>query len=190
MCAKRPTTPSHSYVEMYETAIKEWESVQKRAAHFIVSDHSRLSSISRIINSLNLKSIVYHHTRLRLLTFYKIVNHLVELPIPSYIVHATRASRGNQDKYIKPSATVDAYKFSFYPRSITLWNQLPIDDIFSLNDFDNILQSTLTHSITISWFKTLFLYSNFLSFTIINIYKCSYSILVYKIHSKIGSQSL
>jgi len=117
-----------------------------------VSDHSRLSSISRIINSLNLKSIVYHHTRLHLLTFYKIVNHLVELPIPSYIVHASRASRGNQDKYIKPSATVDTYKFSFYPiaRSITLWNQLPIDDIFSLNDFDNILQSTLTHSIAIS----------------------------------------
>ena len=80
--------------------------------------------------------------------FYKIVNHLVELPIPSYIVHSTRCLRGNQDKFIKLSATVDAYKFSFF-----IQDQLPyginyhaINDIFSLNDFDSILQSTLTHS--------------------------------------------
>ena len=126
--------------------INKLEAIQKRAARFIVSNYHRLSSIAHILNSLKLKSIVYHHTRLRLLMFYKIVNHLVELPIPSYIVHSTRCLRGNQDKFIKPSATVDAYKFSFYPRSITLWNQLPINDIFSLNDFDSILQSTLTHS--------------------------------------------
>ena len=82
-------------------------------------------------------------------------------PIPSYIVHSTRCLRGNQDKFIKPSATVDAYKFSFYPRSIILWNQLQINDIVSLkfNDFDSILQSTLTHSV-INNLKTLFLYSN------------------------------
>ena len=127
--------------------IHKLEAVQKRAARFIVSDYRRLSSITRILNSLKLKSIVYQHTRLCLLTFYKIVNHLVELPIPTYIVHSTRCLRGNYDKFIKPSATVDAYKFSFYPRSITLWNQLPIDHIFSLNDFDTILQSTLTYSI-------------------------------------------
>ena len=70
--------------------INKLEAVQKRAARFIVSDYRRLSSISHILNSLKLKSIVYHHTRLRLLMFYKIVNHLVELPIPSYIVHSTR----------------------------------------------------------------------------------------------------
>jgi len=110
-----------------------------------------LSSISHIVNSLKLKSIVYHHTKLCLLTFYKIVNHLVELPIPSYITRSTRYSQGNQDKYIKPSATVDANRFSFYPRSITLWNQLPINDILSLNDFDDILQSTLKADL-----KTLF----------------------------------
>jgi len=124
--------------------INKLEAVQKHAAHFIVSDYRRLSSITSILNSLKLKSIVYQHTRLHLLIFYKIINHLVELPIPTYIVHSTRCLRGNQDKLIKLSATVDAYKFSFYPRSITLWNQLPIDDIFS---FNTILQSTLTHSI-------------------------------------------
>ena len=65
--------------------------------------------------------------------FYKIVNHLVELPIPSYIVHSTRCLQGNQDKFIKPSATVDAYKFSFtldqLPHGINYQSM-----IFSLND--------------------------------------------------------
>ena len=63
--------------------INKLEAVQKHAACFIVSDYRRLSStrssISHIPNSLKLKSIVYHHTRLRLLMFYKIVNHLVDL---------------------------------------------------------------------------------------------------------------
>ena len=78
--------------------INKLEAVQKHAARFIVSDyHShRLSSISHILNSLKLKSLVYHHTRLHLLMFYKIVNHLVELPIPSYIVHSTSCLRENQ----------------------------------------------------------------------------------------------
>jgi len=89
---------------------------------------------------------------MRLLTFYKIVNHLVELPVPSYIAPSTRYSR---DKYIKPSATVDAYKFSFYPRSIILKN-------YFTKWFDDILQSTLTYLMTtITDLKTLFLYSNF-----------------------------
>jgi len=50
--------------------INKLEVVWKQAARFIVSDYRRLSSISRIANSLKLKFIVYHHTRLRLLTFY------------------------------------------------------------------------------------------------------------------------
>ena len=62
--------------------INKLEAVQKRAPCFIVSDYRRLSStrssISHIPNSLKLQSIVYHHTRLRLLMFYKIVNHLVD----------------------------------------------------------------------------------------------------------------
>ena len=52
--------------------IDKLEAVQKRATHFIVSDYRRLSSISHILNSLKLKSIVYHHTRLRLLMFYRL----------------------------------------------------------------------------------------------------------------------
>ena len=41
--------------------------------------------------------------------FYQIIHHLVELPIPFYIVHAQE-----EDKFIKPSATIDAYKLTFY----------------------------------------------------------------------------
>ena len=73
--------------------INKLEAVQKCAARFIVSDYCRLSSISHILNSLKLKSIVYNHTRLCLLMFYKIVNHLVELLIPNYIVHSTMFTR-------------------------------------------------------------------------------------------------
>ena len=42
--------------------INKLEAIQKRAARFIVSNYRRLSSISHILNSLKLKSIVYHHS--------------------------------------------------------------------------------------------------------------------------------
>jgi len=37
--------------------------------------------------------------------------HYVNHTNTTYIVHSTRRLRGNHDKFIKPSATVNAYKF-------------------------------------------------------------------------------
>ena len=66
--------------------ISKLESVQKREARFIVKDYRRTSSITRILNSLSLKSISYAHTKMRLLMFYEIVHKFVELPLPDNII--------------------------------------------------------------------------------------------------------
>ena len=62
------------------------ESVQKRAAHFIVKDYRRTSSITQILIFLSLESISYLHTKMWLLMFYKIVHKLVE-PSPYLITY-------------------------------------------------------------------------------------------------------
>ena len=46
----------------------------------------------------------------------------------------TQATRGNHLKFIQP-VTIDAYKFSFYPNVIQLWNNLP-DYIVSAQSLD------------------------------------------------------
>ena len=58
--------------------------------------------------------------------FYKIHYKLVNISLPSLITPASYFGRHDHVlKYTIPEATIDAYKFSFYPRSIRVWNHLP-----------------------------------------------------------------
>ena len=81
-------------------SIKKLESIQKRAACFIVKDYRRTSSITQILISSSLKSISYLHTKMWLLMFYKIVYKLVELPLSDNIYYSFRSTRGNEFKFI------------------------------------------------------------------------------------------
>jgi len=121
--------------------INKLESVQKRAARFIVKDYRRTSSIMQILISLSLKSISYLHTKMWLLMFYNIVHKLVELPLPDNTYYSFKSTRGNELKFILPQTTVDSYKYNFFPRSINLWNRLPISNDCTPSDLSFIFQS-------------------------------------------------
>ena len=75
------------------------------------------------------------HTRRlvsQLTMFHKIHYHLVNIHIPQLISPVTFICKHDyQLKYTIPVATIDSYKFSFYPRSIILWNQLPSTAVFA-----------------------------------------------------------
>ena len=57
--------------------------------------------------------------------FYKIVHGYMDVDLPDYILVNTRLTRGNDLKFIHPPANIDAYKYSFFPDAIRLWNNLP-----------------------------------------------------------------
>ena len=102
------------------------EQVQRAAARFVHADYRRTSSVTPMIQNLGWDTL---HTR-RLLAqsvmFYKIHYKLVNISFPSCVVPATYFARHNhQLKYQIPTPTTDSYKFSFYPRSIRIWNNLP-----------------------------------------------------------------
>ena len=64
--------------------------------------------------------------------FYKIHCHLVNIHEPQLISPATSIGKhDHQLKYAIPVADMDSYKFSFYPRSIRLWYQLPYTAVFT-----------------------------------------------------------
>jgi len=121
------------------------EAVQKCAARFIMSDYCRSSSVSKMLNSLKWKPVAIQHKELRLLMFYKIINKIVELYLPDYIIPAPRVTRGNYNKFVQPVMHIDSYKYSFFPSSITHWNKLPPDvtNTIGLSNFKNMLQSFL-----------------------------------------------
>jgi len=110
------------------------EAIQN-AALFIVSDYRRTSSVSAIKNSLSIRSIETQHEQLRLMMLHGLSN----LQMPNCIIPSARTTRGNGVKFIQPPAQVDSYKFSFFPRSVHLWNRLKIDETITLHDFRNLI---------------------------------------------------
>ena len=56
---------------------------------------------------------------------YKILNGLVDVSPPICLILNQLATRGHDNKFVHILSRVDAYKFSFFPRIVPLWNKLP-----------------------------------------------------------------
>ena len=81
--------------------------------------------MSANLKTLQRKPIQTQHKELCVQMLYKIIHRLVELPLPDYIIFAPHATRGNSMKLVHPATSVDLYKYSFFPNSISIWNKLP-----------------------------------------------------------------
>ena len=102
------------------------ESVQRRAARYVCSDfHSRTPGcVTDMLRSLEWESLQTRRKYARLILIYKISNNLFDIPINEYITKSHSCTRGKH-KYVQQYANKDSYKFSFFPRSVINWNQLP-----------------------------------------------------------------
>ena len=80
----------------------------------------------------------------RLCLLYKILHNIVDVTLPSCITPLTRLTRGHDQKFILPQSRIDAYKFNFFPNSIRLWNNLPIETVHvhTIDRFCNLLYSS------------------------------------------------
>lgn len=108
--------------------IDQVEAVQRRAARWIQSDYSKTSSVSEMLNQLNLRRLDLRRIDSRLTLFYKAVNNLVDIPTDNILEPLTHRSRHNHSlSYKLPHAATDYYKFAFFPRTIFHWNSLPPD---------------------------------------------------------------
>ena len=73
-------------------------------------------------------------TQTKLIALYKIINGL--LTVPTYdLVPKSRSLKCGY--YQQPMTLLNAYKYSFFPLTLKLWNQLPVDviDSLTINDF-------------------------------------------------------
>ena len=110
-------------------SINKLESVQRRAACFVMHDYYQTSSVSKMLLCLNWNTMETHFKHLRLQMLHKIIHNSVDVSLPTYITYRTRHTRGSDLKFIQPYTAIDAYKYSFFPTSIRLWNYLPRDTI-------------------------------------------------------------
>ena len=102
------------------------EAVQRRAARFIKRDKNRTSSVTEMLQSLDLDLLENRRKAHRLNIFYLAVNNSIALPIPNYFLPKQRFTRSfSNDSFIQANCNHDYYFYSFFPRTIRDWNSLP-----------------------------------------------------------------
>ena len=117
---------SESWNPYNTNTVNRLEQVQRAAARFVYRDYRRTTSVTSLINTLGWDLLHSRRLASQLCMFYKIQNNLANIQFPPVIQPATYFGRHeHQLKYCIPEATVDCYKFSFYPRALRLWNKLP-----------------------------------------------------------------
>ena len=117
--------------------IQKIESVQRRAARWVLGDYSPYSSVTDMIGKLGWRTLEQRRTDSTLILFYKIIYGYVAIPLPSYVIPLPRASRTSHPlAYRQISTRTDYYKYSFYPLTVVQWNSLPAS-IATLTDLDS-----------------------------------------------------
>ena len=120
------------------------EMVQRRAARFVYNDYSRQSSVTDMLNELQWPSLQHRRMISRLVLLYKVVNSLVAVP---YDLRrgSTRTRSQNSQKFMNIGTKTDAYKYSFYPRTVKEWNLLPFTPEGTLDAFKQQAGAVLLH---------------------------------------------
>ena len=102
------------------------ESIQKRAAHFVIKEYSRQSSITQILKDLDWRPLQTRRKIDRLTILQKAREGHLALPLQNVLHPAQGLTKHSHvNAYQELQTNKDTYKFSFFPRSLKDWNSLP-----------------------------------------------------------------
>ena len=113
--------PPHTlqYAEIYR------DGTASRGPGYVSNRWHNTSSVTGMLNQLEWVTLATRRAT-RLCMMYRVAHTPVGDPWTPWLTFAQRTTRGSHAwKYIPISTSHDAYKFSFLPRTIIAWNQLP-----------------------------------------------------------------
>ena len=121
----------------HQCSIHQIEMLQHRAARFVLGRPWRrdnCDSITLMLEGLNWPSLELRRKCARLILLYKILNNYLiipssYLPLPSPIT-STRSNHSY--KFLHYQTSINNYKYSFFPRTVPDWNDLPESAVNSL----------------------------------------------------------
>ena len=95
-----------------------------------------------MLQSLSLPTLSQQRDIAKVIFLYKILHQVVDVSVPDcYLTPVSWNTRGHPSKFIQLQTNMDAYKYSFYPSAIRLWNALPtyVIEANSCDDFQKHL---------------------------------------------------
>ena len=106
--------------------MQKLERVQSKAARFVLNRYDPMASVTQMRAELRWPTLQTRRFATRMTLFYKLVNGLVFLPLPDYIIPKARSLRGEHaHQYTTVHTRTDVFRHSFYPRTVRCWNILP-----------------------------------------------------------------
>ena len=112
----------------HKDQIHKIEMVQRRAARYTTNRFRNTSSVSSMIDQLQWESLESRRSKIQLTLFFKVIHNLIDIPPDNYLTPSTIRTRSTHSKkYRQFSPSTDSFKFSFFPRTVPLWNSLPAD---------------------------------------------------------------
>ena len=115
--------------------IHKIEMVQRRAARYMTNRFRNTSSVSSMIDQLQCESQESRRSKIHLTLSFKVIHNLNDIPPANHLTPSTTRTRvTHSKKYRQFSPSTDSFTFSFFPRTVPLWNCLPavIDEAPSL----------------------------------------------------------
>ena len=110
---------------------EELEKVQNRAARFVTRNYTfEEGSMTGILEQLTWESLKKRRTDNLLILLYKGLKGKARIPTDDLIPKTRRCRNSHSNAFQLPSASIEAYKCSFFPQTIRDWNDLP-DSLFS-----------------------------------------------------------
>ena len=114
------------------------EKVQRRAARFVSNNFRRKASVSEMLHEIGWQSLDGRRQDQRLVLFIKIINGFASVETEDILTPADSRTRKNHSfKFKHLQAKCDSYRYSFFPATISSWNNLPfgIEKVDSVEGF-------------------------------------------------------
>ncbi len=118
----------------HQKYVDKLEMVQRTAARWSCRRWRNASHVGEMLTDLEWPTLNTRRDKTSLVFFYKIHTDLVSINkdqylTPSISLRGTRSSHNSQ--YYRTHVNTDAFKFSFFPRTIPLWNSLSQSAVLS-----------------------------------------------------------
>ena len=128
-CYKTFVRPSVEYAScvwdpLTAKNISAVEMVQRRTARFVTGEYRRTSSVSALIKTLGWHSLAHRRAMSRLTILYRVTHGLVDIP-QDHLTPVKVTTRGSAHHFSQVHTRVMAYKHSFFPETVRLWNCCP-----------------------------------------------------------------
>ena len=109
-----------------KTTRDQIEMVQRRTARFVLHRYHQTSSVNAMLDQLAWETLKERRAKIRLILFYKSIKNLVAVNHLLYLTPHHSITRQQHDQGFQHISTAQNYhQYSFYPRTVPLWNKLP-----------------------------------------------------------------